>query len=257
MLPERIRKSMDAWFDKDYRATFYERIDCLLESEARFEGLAHPLRYGRTLQYSLDRISVFIQEGERIVGSIREIIPSPEQKERAESQSKAWWSIPPEEIQKRILWFYSYGWLKRRPPWFYSFGHLALDWEGIIAEGLGAFSERASSRLTRGGAELTPAQKNFLEGAAICVDSISAYILRYAAEAEGNAARSSDPEARAELSRMAASLARISRDPPRGFREALQLIWLLTLPLMKVAGCGVLNFSRIDQYLLPFYRDDI
>ena len=79
MLPERIAESIDQWFEKDYRATFYERIDYLVESEPLFAGLPLAVRYARTLEYILERISVFLQPGEKIVGSVREIIPAEEQ----------------------------------------------------------------------------------------------------------------------------------------------------------------------------------
>ena len=82
MLPERIAESVEQWFEKDYRATFYERIDYLVESEDLYKDLPYAVRYGKTLNYILERISVFIQPGETIVGSVKEIIPTDEQKER-------------------------------------------------------------------------------------------------------------------------------------------------------------------------------
>jgi hypothetical protein len=44
MLPERISKTIDKWFDKDYRSTFYERIDLLMESKPLFEHLPYAIR---------------------------------------------------------------------------------------------------------------------------------------------------------------------------------------------------------------------
>ncbi len=65
------------------------------------------------------------------------------------------------------------------------------------------------------------------------------------------------PARAAELRAIAGSCEHLATRPARTFQEALQLIWLVALPLQKVAGCGVLNFSRMDQYLLPFYRRDL
>jgi hypothetical protein len=143
MLPERISRSIEEWFGKDYRATFYERIEYLVESEHLYENLPYAVRYGKTLEYILERISVFIKPDEKIVGSVKEIIPTEQQKEIAEKLSREWWEVTPEEIQRKVMWFYSRGWLKRRPPWFYSFGHLALVWEDIINKGLAEFNPKS------------------------------------------------------------------------------------------------------------------
>ncbi|MCX8130606.1 MAG: hypothetical protein N3I35_10970 [Clostridia bacterium] len=257
MLPERIAQSIENWFEKDYRATFYERIDYLIESEKLFEHLPYAIRYGKTLEYILERISVPVLPGEMIIGSVKETIPTKQQKELAEKLSQEWWDIPHEEIQKKILWFYSYGWLKRRPPWFYSFGHLALDWEGIINKGLAGFVAQASNVLGEIRRKGDKNKESFLEGAIICYQALSKYIIRYAVQAEKEAEGCSDPERKSQLLRISESCRHISEKPARSFYEALQLIWFIVLPLMKVCGCGVFNLSRMDQYLYPFYSRDV
>ena len=117
-----MREKLTQMIHKDYRATFYERLDCLKDSESLFEDLPYPQRYGKTLQYSLGRISVCINSDEKIVGSVKEIIPSEAQIDTVEKLTHDWWDRSLPEIQQKILWFYSYNWLRRRPPWFYSFG---------------------------------------------------------------------------------------------------------------------------------------
>ncbi|MCX7709216.1 MAG: hypothetical protein N2484_05140 [Clostridia bacterium] len=257
MLPKRIEQSIEKWFDKDYRATFYERIEYLVESEHRYEKLSYAVRYGKTLEYTLDRISLPIEAEEKLIGSVKEIIPTDEQKEIAEKLSKEWWEIAPEEIQKKILWFYSYGWLKRRPPWFYSFGHLALDWEGIIQKGLAGYITEAEAKAVETSVKEDEKKASFIEGATICYRAISKYIQRYAAQAKFEAEKCNDPGRKAELLKIAESCAHISEKPARSFYEAIQLIWLIVLPLMKVCGCGVFNLSRMDQYLYPFFKADM
>ena len=257
MLPRWISESTEKWFDKDYRATFYERIDYLIECENLFEDLPYALRYGKTFAYSLDHMTVFINPNETIIGSVKEIIPTPEQHERATGLSKDWWRIPLEEIQQKALWFYSYGWLQRRPPWFVSFGHLALDWDGIITRGLAAFEKKAREFAALSDIQADEKKRNFLEGALICYRALSDFIRRYADEARAEAGRCGSAERNRQLLTIAESCERISKGPARSFREALQLIWFISLPLMKVCGCGVLNFARMDQYLYPFFTRDI
>ena len=177
-----MREKLKQMIHKDYRATFYERLDCLIESEAIFEDLPYPQRYGKTLQYSLDRISLCIESDEKIVGSAKEIIPSDAQIETVEELTKAWWDRSLPEIQEKILWFYSYNWLRRRPPWFYSFGHLGLDWQKLLSRGLDGYLQEARILLEKANGDET--KRNFLEGAVICYQALSSFIERYAKEAE-------------------------------------------------------------------------
>ncbi len=139
---------------------------CLMDSEQLYQGLPYAVRYGKTLAYTLERISVSVQPEERLVGSVKEIIPTPTPSGPPPSASWArWWKGGLEKIQEGILWFYSYGWLKNRPPWFHSFGHLALDWEQLVGEGLGAFEARAPARCWPGPSwRRDPAKRSFLRG---------------------------------------------------------------------------------------------
>ena len=257
MLPEKVKKSIEAWYQKDYRSTFYERVDYLIESEPLYADFPYAIRYGKTLGYILDRVSVFIQPGEKIIGSVREIIPSQEQKEIVEQLSHKWWDIEQEEIQEKALWYYSYGWIRRRPPWFFSLGHLALDWEGIITRGLLAYEEHAREVLEKIEIQSDPKKVDFLEGAILCYQALSRFIQRYSEEAKQKADQCRDPQEKNELLKISESCAHISEYPARNFQESLQLIWFIVLPLMKVAGCGVFNLHRMDQYLLPFYKHDL
>ena len=98
-----MRQKLNQMIHKDYRATFYERLDCLKDSEPLFEDLPYPQRYGNTLQYSLDRISVCIHSDEKIVGSVKEIIPSQAQIDTVEKLTHNWWERPLPKIQQKIL----------------------------------------------------------------------------------------------------------------------------------------------------------
>ena len=250
-----MREKLSQMIHKDYRATFYERLDCLKDSEPLFADLPYPQRYGETLQYSLDRISVCIHSDEKIVGSVKEIIPSDAQIDTVEELTKAWWDRSLPEIQQKILWFYSYNWLRRRPPWFYSFGHLGLDWEKILSLGLGGYLADARRLLEK--AEGDETKKNFLAGAILCYQALSAFIQRYAEEAEALAGTTGDEQEKNRLIEIASICRSISTEPAQSFREALQLIWLIVLPLMKVCGCGVFDLGRMDQYLLPYFAADL
>jgi len=243
MVNPKLQDRIDRWFERDYRETFMERIERLFETEILYKDEIGAVQYGHTLQHILEGISVVINDDENIVGSVIQRIPSSEEEKEILYTYKKWWDIPTEERHKRILFYYSEGWLKCRPYWFASFGHLAMDWESIINLGLAGLKAKSSLRLSE---PLGEDQKIFLQGTILCYDAISQYILRYA----GEAVRSGKPE-------LANDLEWIAVNPARTFRQALQLIWLLILVLQKVCGCGVLNISRMDQYLLPLYQKDM
>ncbi len=244
-------------YTKDYRLTFFERLQYLMESEPLFAGEPYSLRYAKTLDYILRRISLPLEPGELLAGGVKEIVPTDEQLQWANSLSRKWWEASDEEIQRRILWFYSPNWLRRRPPWFYSFGHLGLEWEKLLRIGLGGYEAEARRRLEREDLRDDPVRRSFVEAALLCYQALQQYILRYAQAARQAARASGDEGERRGLELIAAGCARVSEQPPASLREALQLLWLIILPLMKVCGCGVFDFGRMDQYLLPFYRRDL
>ncbi len=182
---------------------------------------------------------MFVQPGEAFAGSVKEAIPTPDMVARVEGLTKEWWDKPMEEIHRVCPFWYSWNWIRRRAPWFYSFGHLGMAWEDLLSSGLGGLRRKAADRLAAD--NLKPEQTDFLTGALECYDAIIAFVRRYADAASGD---------------MAADLRHIAENPPATLRQALQLIWLVTLVMQKVCGCGVLNFSRMDQYLMPYYRAD-
>lgn len=243
MVAEQLQKRIDEWLAKDYRETFLERIDRIFEAEELFKNEEGAIQYGHTLEHLLSGISVVIKEDEMIAGAVKTEIPSQEQEEYILARYKSWWDIPTEERHKKILFYYSEGWLKCRPYWFPSFGHLAMDWDTVIEKGIPWMKKKAERGLQE---KCTEDQKTFLEGTVLCYGALLNYIGRYEAEAR-----------RLGQNELAEDLREIQTGPAKTFRQALQSLWLLILVLQKVCGCGVLNLSRMDQYLYPYYTRDI
>ena len=237
-----LKERIDKWFLRDYRETFMERIELVLEAEKLYEGEGNSVRYGHTLEHILSNISVVLGEGP-IAGEVKLRIPTKEEEEKVLAEYHRWWNIPTEERHKKILFYYSEGWLKCRPYFFPSFGHLALEWEEILDLGLGGLKKKAEDRLKE---KCSADQKEFLQGAIICYDAISMYISRCYKEAASQG-----------RTRMAENLQQIISGSAKTFEQALQLLWIMILILQKVCGCGVLNLSRMDQYLLTRYQTDL
>ena len=237
------KEKIDSWLEQDYRETFMERIDRILEAEVLFRHEEGAVQYAHTLDYILSGISVLIKEDEHITGSVKTRIPTDEEVASITEIYKKWWDIPIEERHKKILFYYSEGWLKCRPYWFASFGHLAMDWETILNKGLPWMLRKAEDKLTE---SCTSNQINFLNGVTISYNAILNFIGRYENAADTLV-----------LKNLSKNLGQIKKGPAQTFEQALQLIWLLTLIMQKVCGCGVLNFSRMDQYLYDYYQRDL
>ncbi|MBN2152614.1 MAG: hypothetical protein JW839_14265 [Candidatus Lokiarchaeota archaeon] len=100
--------------------------------------------------------------------------------------------------------------------------------------------------------------KAFLEAVLISIDAAAAFIERFAALAREKAGKEGDGARRDELLGIATTCDHLRTQPPRTFREALQLVWFNHGIATISYGMGsVLAVGRSDQYLYPFYQKDI
>ncbi len=242
-----LKKRIDTWLDQDPRLAFMERIRLAEESETLFAGLPYAIRYARTFEHILQNITVPFEDG-LFAGAVERVVPSPEEYQAATELYKRWWDMPLEDFQKTAFWCFSFqknktDWLASRPPWLLAQGHLSFDWKALVNEGLGSFARCARARKAD---EADPDKQNYLEGLALSVEAMQAYIRRYAAVAEEHGR----PDRRDLLLRLADSA-------PSTFFEALQLITLVMLSTKRVIGYDAGCYGRMDQYLLPFYERDL
>ncbi|MDR3210092.1 MAG: formate C-acetyltransferase/glycerol dehydratase family glycyl radical enzyme [Oscillospiraceae bacterium] len=138
-------------------------------------------------------------------------------------------------------------------------GHLGLEYDRLLRLGLGGI--RAS--IAENAAKLSRAdpadikKRAFYKAAAIVSDAVRVHVLRYAelaadlAEAETDAARAEELREISEVCRWLAD------NPPRTFREALQLVnFATTFAHLECNGHSI-SYGRFDQYLRPFYEKDL
>ena len=125
---------------------------------------------------------------------------------------------------------------------------LRLGFDGIIAE----LEEQRRKEEDRGKAD-------FLRALLISCEAALALADRYAEEAERLAEAEADGLRRAELVEIARICRKVPREPAGTFHEALQSLWfthMLVMVAESYPGPG-LSPGRVDQYLHPYYRDDI
>ena len=134
------------------------------------------------------------------------------------------------------------------------------DLETILKRGMRSYREEAEARL----AEVS---KNpcdyvqygaFWEAAILCCDAFTILANRYADEARRVAGTVSDPKRQAELLEIADNCAWVAEHPARDFRTAMQLQWfvMVLVRLEQMTGASLGN-ARMDQHLLPYYRQDL
>ncbi len=140
--------------------------------------------------------------------------------------------------------------------WFYKHwetGHIIPGYEMLINTGFGGLANEARQRL----AEADESRKPALRAMLICLEAASGYILRYADFARDLAEKTETPAYKAHLVEMEASLRHIAHGPARTFFEAVQLIWLAHEMLYAESFPASFSFGRMDQYLYPFYVNDL
>jgi formate C-acetyltransferase len=140
---------------------------------------------------------------------------------------------------------------------FGSEGHLAPDYPKILRLGLGGIAreiEQRASAVDPSSPE-GPARQVFYQAAAISLDALQGLIRRYAALAEAMAAAAADASWAAELAHISEVCDFIATEPPRAFRQAIQLVWFVWMAVAIENGASHCCFGpgRMDQYLYPYY----
>ena len=139
-------------------------------------------------------------------------------------------------------------------------GHLTPGFRKIIDTGYGAIRRQPQDWLDAHVNDLMgeDVQRSlFYTGVVISCDAASILLRRYAGKCLEKAASCADPKRRAELESMADSLAWISENPCRTFREACQaaITYQYILRLSFIGDVG--SFGRFDQYTWPYLKKDL
>lgn len=96
----------------------------------------------------------------------------------------------------------------------------------------------------------------YYQASLITLDAAEIYCKRYAALAREQA-ETADLERAKELLTIADTCEWISVNPPRTFREAIQLFLLGTCIIVTEANGQSISYGRFDQFMYPFYEHDL
>ena len=138
-------------------------------------------------------------------------------------------------------------------------GHTVLD--KIYRKGLVDFQQDIEASLNALDYFVDPdayAKREELRAMAICADALIRYAQRHAQVAQGQAEVETDPVRKAELERIAQVCSHVPANAPRDFWEALQYYWFVHLGVtIELNPWDAFCPGKLDQHLLPFYRDGL
>jgi len=134
-------------------------------------------------------------------------------------------------------------------------GHVTVDYKSVLNEGLSSILQRVASlkRKHQGHGQ----KQEFYEGVEIELNAVIRFAHRFATRVEELADQETDPERKEELQSIAEICRRVPEKPARTYREALQSFWFIHLLVQTESNGHSISAGRFDQYMLPFYRQDI
>ena len=138
-------------------------------------------------------------------------------------------------------------------------GRQVVNFPGVLNRGLKGIIREAQEKLReqRVGSHEELHRRYFWEGVIIACEGVIAYARRYAQFLEGKAREEGDPVRRQELKVMAETCRQVPANPARTFHQAVQSVWFTHLAVEIENNSWGYSPGRLDQYLYPFYRQDL
>lgn len=137
--------------------------------------------------------------------------------------------------------------------------HIAVDFNRILSTGLNGYLGEINSFHSQ--VKLYEQegirQDHFYTALNISIKAFQAFIMRFHSLALSMRSREKDPARCLELEVIAGNCKAISEGPPENFYQALQLVYFVQLVLQIESNGHSVSLGRMDQYLYPFYRNDL
>ncbi|WP_238915867.1 glycyl radical protein [Clostridium sp. YIM B02555] len=155
--------------------------------------------------------------------------------------------------------FYDLGIIKAEGNITSGDAHIAVNYEKVLKLGLINFKERTEKKLKE--LDLTDyrnlKKSYFYRSILIVIEAVVVFAKRYADLALKMAEKETDASRKAELLEMSRILNKVPYYPAETFHEAVQSLWMIHLILQIESNGHSLSYGRMDQYLYPFYKEDL
>jgi pyruvate formate-lyase/glycerol dehydratase family glycyl radical enzyme len=296
MITERIESARQNYINSK-PAISYERARIWTESHKKTEGQSIAIRRAKAFRDTCEQLEINIFDGELIVGAIGEFrkcgILTPEfswtwvdremdnfdkrvqdpyimtDEQRAfvrknifpywegKSLEEAFLSRLPEDTAKVAV---DTGFVDNDSKWRQAVGEITPDYQDVLfKKGFGGIIKEAEENIVN--LSITSAddmeKKQFYESIIITSEGIITFADRYAAKAREMAEEETDIARRNELIIIAEICDVVPRNPPKTFYEAIQFMWFTQLGGIISENPLALNPGRFDQYMYPYYKDDL
>ena len=202
----------------------------------------HNLRRAKMDAYMFDHCSIEVSDFDLIIGRhSKEFVMSAEQRAEAD------------EAQRILdaVGMYQSGVMTA------STGHRVIDYELLLREGV----EGVLARVKAAHAALDPHAPEFQEtnityqSMEISLSALIRFGARARAVLADLAAKTEDPERRAQLETMTAIFEQVPAKPARTFYEAIQSMWFVQFALCLIDDMSLTGHP--DRYLYPYYKADL
>jgi len=224
-----INEAITLLREKSVESTLVERNFLLYEAWDKVMELPQPLQMGKGLYYVLSNASLPIKDYDLLLGRYDDHVPDEEEQKRL---NELWQKDP-----------------HQNPIVVGNGGHRALAWKYLVDVGITGYLSQLEKRIVKAKKECEDENTlMFLEGMRWIYKGILLYIERY-----GKAAQA------AGLLECAQVCDNLTKDKPKTFREALQLILFVYNIYLIYAGKKnvCLTVGRLDNILLEFYEHDL
>jgi pyruvate formate-lyase/glycerol dehydratase family glycyl radical enzyme len=138
-------------------------------------------------------------------------------------------------------------------------GHLAIDYPKLLRIGFRGLLDEIRSKMSSLDPD-DPAQLEkmyFYRSLIIIYEAAVRFAHRFADLADAMAAESTDSARREELSEIAGMCRRVPEQPASSFREAVQVVWFGQLIIQLETNGHSVSIGRFDQFVYPYYKRDV
>jgi len=271
-----------------------ERARCYTEAYQKFEDSPVILKRVYALEKTLKEMTIFIDDGELIVGNhssklrsapifpeyvtawiLKELdefdkrpgdafFITEEQKEELKDICSQWQGKTLIEKGHSLMSplnreIHDSGIIRAEGNLTSGAGHLAVNIEKILDIGLGGYLqniEMMQRSLNNSDADYFNKQ-NFYKALKTGIEAFQKFIRRYEILSYDLSRSEVNIERKSELLSISESCRNIAVNPPEGFYQALQLTWFVQLILQIESNGHSVSLGRMDQYMYRFYENDI
>jgi len=135
--------------------------------------------------------------------------------------------------------------------------HTVPDYGIVVEQGLASIIRKAEQRESELGSAEDYRKRDFYKAVRLSLEGVLAYAQRLREECAYLSEQEKNPERQKELLKISEICARVPREKPNTFQEALQAIWICQVALNQENNNISISLGRLDQILYPLYRKGI